>query len=72
MTELEKARKIINETDRQMAELFVKRMTAVKEVAEYKRLHGMQVFDPQREQEVLDHNSAMFKKEELRQYNVSF
>ena len=47
MTELQKARQIINETDRQMAELFEKRMTAVKQVAEYKRLHGMQVFDPQ-------------------------
>ena len=35
MTELQKARQIITETDRQMAELFEKRMTAVKQVAEY-------------------------------------
>ena len=59
MTELESFRKIINETDRKMADLFVKRMSAVKGVAEYKKLHGMQVFDPQREQEVIARNSKL-------------
>ena len=72
MTELQKARQIINETDRQMAELFEKRMTAVKQVAEYKRLHGMQVFDPQREAEVIKRNSALMKNEELKSYYVTF
>ena len=37
MTELEIARQTINEVDKAMAELFVKRMNAAKVVAEYKR-----------------------------------
>ena len=72
MTELENARKLINDTDKQMAELFVKRMDAVKQVAEYKRLHGMQVFDPQREAEVIARNSSLVENEELKSYYVSF
>ncbi len=72
MTELERARKIINETDREMAELFTKRMNAVKEVAEYKRKHGLQVFDPQREQEVIECNSRLVTDEALKSYYISF
>ncbi len=72
MTELEKARQIINETDREMARLFEKRMNAVKEVAEYKRLHGLQVCDPQREAEVIRRNSGLIEDEELKSYYVSF
>lgn len=72
MTELERARKIINETDRQMAELFVKRMNAAKQVADYKRLHGMQVCDPQREAEVIERNSKLVENEDLKSYYVSF
>lgn len=72
MTELENARKIINDTDKQIAELFVKRMNAVKQVAEYKRLHGMQVFDSQREADVIKRNSKLVENEELKSYYVSF
>ena len=72
MTELENLRRIINETDKEMAELFVKRMTAAKGVAEYKRLHGMQVCDPQREAEVISRNSKLVNNEELKSYYVTF
>ncbi|MBQ6847893.1 MAG: chorismate mutase [Clostridia bacterium] len=72
MIELEKARKIINETDREMARLFEKRMNAVREVASYKKLHGMQVLDLQRETEVIDRNSKFVENEELKSYYVSF
>ncbi len=72
MTELERDREIINETDKEMAKLFVKRMEAVKSVAEYKRLHGMQVFDPQREAEVIARNSQLVENEEIKSYYVSF
>ena len=66
MTDLEKARQKINQVDTEMRELFLERMKASKIVAEYKRLHGMQVFDPQREAEVLARNSAAFGDEELK------
>lgn len=72
MTELEKARQLINDTDREMAELFVKRMQAVKTVAEYKRLHGLQVTDAAREEEVVKRNSQLIKDDDLKSYYVNF
>ena len=39
MDKLENARRIISEADREIAELFEKRMTAVRAVAEYKKEH---------------------------------
>ena len=50
---LEKARKIINEVDKEMAELFARRMEAAKLVAEHKKEHGLPVLDPAREEEVI-------------------
>ena len=53
MDKLLKAREIINEVDREIAALFVKRMDAVKEVARYKEERGLPIFDATREKEVL-------------------
>ena len=72
MTELEQARNEINEVDRELARLFVRRMDAVKRVAEYKRERGLQIFDPAREQEVIARNAALIDNEEYRSYFVSF
>ncbi len=72
MTELEKARQTINEVDKEMAALFVKRMQAAKTVAEYKREHGLQVFDAAREAEVIKRNSGMIEDETLKSYYVEF
>ena len=72
MTELEKARQTINEVDKAMAELFVKRMDAARVVAEYKREHGLQVFDAIREAEVIERNSKMIEDDTLRSYYVEF
>ena len=41
MDQLEQARGIINEVDKEMARLFVRRMEAVAMVAEYKKAHGL-------------------------------
>ena len=41
MNELEEARKIINQTDEQMAELFARRMEAVRQIAAYKKEKGL-------------------------------
>lgn len=72
MNEFEKARQEINEVDRQMAELFVKRMQAVRLVAEYKKAHGLQITDPVREKELIERNSAYIKDQQLRSYYVNF
>ena len=72
MTELEKARQIINDVDKKMAELFVIRMNAAKTVAEYKKEHGLQVFDAAREAEVIKKNSMLIEDETLKSYYVEF
>ena len=60
---LEKARQIINETDAQMAELFIKRMEAVKAVFEYKKEFGLPIYDKKREASVIEANSALIEDE---------
>ncbi len=72
MTELEKARLIINETDTEMARLFEKRMDAAKIVAEYKKQHGLPVDDFSREAEIIKRNTALIKNQEYRSYYVNF
>ena len=72
MTELEKARHIINETDKAIAQLFETRMDAVSVIAEYKKTHGLPVYDPSREEELLHRSSELIKNDQYRSYYVSF
>lgn len=72
MDRLDAARRAINEIDKEMAELFVKRMEASFEVGQYKLSHGLPVFDPDREAEVIRRNSARVEDEALRSYYVNF
>lgn len=69
---LKQAREIINDVDKQMAELFVKRMGAAKLVAEYKKEHGMPILDASREQQVIAKNSQYIEDDELRSFYVNF
>ena len=72
MTELENARQQINEIDRKMAELFSKRLDAVRVVAEYKKQNGIPVLDKTREAEVIERNSSLVADENYRSYYVNF
>ena len=72
MADLNKARQDINAIDKQMAELFMKRMDAVKVVAEYKKEHGVPVTDAAREAEVIKRNSDLIADDDYRSYYVSF
>ncbi|MBR6564298.1 MAG: chorismate mutase [Clostridia bacterium] len=72
MTELEKARKIINEVDTEMVKLFEKRMDAAKAVAEYKKIHGLCVDDFAREAELIKRNTSLVENEDYRSYYVNF
>ncbi|MBE6644100.1 MAG: bifunctional chorismate mutase/prephenate dehydratase [Ruminococcaceae bacterium] len=72
MNSLDEARKIINEVDAKMAELFCKRMRAAEMVAAYKKEHGLKIFDAAREEEVVRRNSALVEDKELREYYVNF
>lgn len=71
-TLLEKARKIINEADAEMAELFVKRMKAAEMIAEYKKERGLAILDQAREDEIVARNSERIEDEQLREFYVSF
>ena len=72
MTDLEKARELINETDTEMARLFEQRMDAVKMVCAYKKEHGLPVEDLSREREMFKRNVAKLNSDEYRPYYVNF
>lgn len=69
---LEQARRIINDVDAQMAELFVKRMRATETVYEYKQEHGLPILDPIREEAVIARNAALVEDEVLKGYYMDY
>ena len=72
MDSLTEARKVINEVDEKMAELFMQRMSASKMVAEYKREHGLPILDQKREDELIEQNCQYIKDEQLKSFYISF
>ena len=69
-SKLEDARKIINEIDAQMAELFVRRMKAAEMVYEYKKAFGLPVQDERREADVIEQNAAFVADDLLKGYYI--
>ncbi len=69
---LEEARKIINEVDSQMAELFVKRMRAAEMVYEHKKEFGLPILDQKREDAVIEKNSALIEDAVLKEYYIDY
>ena len=72
MSELQKAREIINKVDKEMARLFEMRMDAAKTVAAYKKENGLPIDDFAREKEIIAKNSDYIENEEYRSYYVNF
>ena len=66
MDKLIKARTEIEDIDKEMAELFVKRMTAVKSISEYKTEHGLPIYDPAREDALIAKNASRVEDDTLR------
>ena len=62
MQELCESRKQIDEIDRQIADLYCRRMAVSQEVAAYKLAHDLPVLDAAREQEVLRSRAALAKE----------
>lgn len=58
MNALEQARQDIDQIDREMAQLFEKRMDAVRAVVAYKQAHHLPVLDASREAAVIEKNLA--------------
>lgn len=72
MNSLEKAREIINRVDSQMAELFCERMQAAEMIAEYKKEHGLKIYDKVREQEIIERGAERVSDTVMREYYVNF
>lgn len=72
MEKIDEARRKINEIDKEMADLFCQRMEQARIVAEYKAERGLKVYDPVRENEVIDRNSKNVPAGIIREYYVSF
>lgn len=66
------ARKTISEIDKEIASLFEKRMKAVEDVAEYKKVNGIPVEDSVREAQLIEANGGLISNDEIRSYYVSF
>ena len=69
---LEEARKIINEVDAKMAELFVKRMRAAEMVYDHKKEYGLPILDQNRENLVIEKNSALIEDDVLKGYYIDY
>lgn len=72
MDKLQQARQEIDAVDREMAQLFIRRMRAVEAVSDYKREHGLPIFDAAREDAVVAKNSARVEDDALRPYYIEF
>ena len=71
-SKLDEARKIINEVDTQMAELFVKRMRAAEMVYAHKKEFGLPILDQKREDAVIEKNSALIEDDVLKGYYIDY
>ena len=69
---LEEARNIINNVDRQMAELFVKRMRAAELIFEHKKEYGLPILDQKREDAVIERNTALIEDDILKGYYMDY
>ncbi len=72
MSSLDEARREINDVDKQMAELFTRRMIAAETIVSYKAEHGLPILDKAREEQVVERNAAFIPDETIRNYYVRF
>ena len=72
MKDLKTIREEINGIDVQMARLFEQRMNLSREVAAWKAVNGLPVFDPEREARILEANTEHISDPALREYYASF
>lgn len=65
MTELDKLREQIDIIDGKLVELFESRMEIAKKIGDFKAQNAMEIFDPKREEEVINKGIATLKNKEL-------
>ena len=69
---LDEARKMINDIDSKMAELFLARMKATELVYEYKKEYGLPILDQNREAVVIETNASQIKDDVLKGYYIDY
>ena len=72
MTNLKEIRDKINDLDKEMLDLFTKRMKLSKEVIEYKIKNNLPILDQEREKEVINKSLNNLKNKELEKYYLEF
>jgi len=72
MDELKAKRDIIDDIDHQMAVLFEKRMTTIRDIARFKASNGMPVLDQGREDSVIRKNSPYIEDADIRAFYVNY
>ena len=70
--ELQEIREEIRQIDEEMAELFCRRMEAVRKVAAYKNRRGLPILDQEQETRVIEGRSSLIKDPELRPFYIEF
>ena len=72
MDKLTEARHKIEEIDREMAKLFIKRMECSEMIAEYKSANGIPILDTGRENELIKRNEGYIENERLKPFYNDF
>ena len=72
MNDLENARKEIEQIDRELAELFERRMEMSALIGKYKAENDLPVRDPDRERMLTEKNLSYLKNREFQPYYVGF
>ena len=72
MEELNESRETIRAIDIQMASLFVKRMEAVRDIAQYKFERDLPIEDKEQEARIQEERSAQIEDVRLRPFYVEF
>lgn len=70
--DIKEAREQIHRIDTEMAELFVRRMDTVREIAAYKQKHGLPVEDRKQEARVIEAHSSRVSDETMRSFYIQF
>ncbi|MDO5089071.1 MAG: chorismate mutase [Leptotrichiaceae bacterium] len=65
---LSEIRSRIDSIDRELVKLMEKRLVTVKEVAMYKKMNNMKIFDGKREKEVIEKNLSNVSDENVKFY----
>lgn len=72
MNNLEEARLIINDVDKEMIELFKKRMAASKIIGLYKKENNIEIYDEKREKALIEKNLKLLDDKELEKYYLTY